>query len=163
MNGAAELLRGLVYPERCPFCDRAMGFQPACPHCAEAAKKLRHTPYRLAPTEHRLDGLDGAASLYLYQGLVKESIHAMKYGARPGYTRPLADELARELYGCTFAAQSGIIPLERARTGPDLRLEYDCIVPVPPSCSQSGFPRCWGCRWNAEACTNAAGHRARLA
>lgn len=133
MSGRWELLRGLLYPERCPFCDRVIGFLPVCPDCADEVEKLRHTPYRLAPTEHRMRGLEGAASLYLYKDAVRDSIHAMKCGARPGYARPFADELARELYGCTFTVQGGIIPVEQGCTGPDLRLEYDCIVPVPPS------------------------------
>ena len=42
-----RILRGarqLVYPRRCPFCDRVLGSVPICPDCAAELEELRRKP-----------------------------------------------------------------------------------------------------------------------
>ena len=42
-----RILRGarqLVYPRRCPFCDRVLGSVPVCPDCAAELEELRRKP-----------------------------------------------------------------------------------------------------------------------
>ena len=45
-----RILRGarqLVYPRRCPFCDRVLGSVPICPDCAAELEELRRNIYLL--------------------------------------------------------------------------------------------------------------------
>ena len=42
-----RILRGerqLVYPRRCPFCDRVLSSVPICPDCAAELEELRRKP-----------------------------------------------------------------------------------------------------------------------
>lgn len=78
-------LRWVLYPRRCPFCDRVLGNQPACPDCADGLAELRRAPsMRLRGSEHYLGRLDGAAAPYRYTGLVRRAVLRAKYQARPG-------------------------------------------------------------------------------
>ena len=52
--------RQLLYPRRCPFCSRVLGFVPTCPECAERLEPLRRMPMRLKESEHYLGTLSGA-------------------------------------------------------------------------------------------------------
>ena len=53
--------RQLLYPRRCPFCRRVLGFVPTCPECAERLEPLHRMPMRLRESEHYLGTLSGAA------------------------------------------------------------------------------------------------------
>ena len=78
-------LRWVLYPRRCPFCDRVLGNQPACPDCADGLAELRRAPsMRLRGSEHYLGRLDGAAAPYRYTGLVRRAVLRAKYQARLG-------------------------------------------------------------------------------
>lgn len=59
-----RILRGarqLVYPRRCPFCDRVLGSVPICPDCAAELEELRRKPgMRLDASQHYLGKLTGA-------------------------------------------------------------------------------------------------------
>ena len=73
-------LRWVLYPRRCPFCDRVLGNQPACPDCADGLAELRRAPsMRLRGSEHYLGRLDGAAAPYRYTGLVRRAVLRAKY------------------------------------------------------------------------------------
>lgn len=37
-------VRQLLYPRRCPFCNRVLGSVPECPDCAEELEQLRRKP-----------------------------------------------------------------------------------------------------------------------
>lgn len=140
-RGLAALLRDLAYPPRCPFCDQVLGFLPVCPACAPLAQQLELAPCRLPPADHCLLGLDGAASAYLYQGVVQQAVLRMKYAGRACYGAPLGRAMAGRLFGCTFSVRSGIIT---TCTAPPAALEYDLVVPVPPSGKSRGYnpPQC---------------------
>ena len=136
---ALDALRDLVYPVRCPFCDEVLGTLRECPACKTSAEKLFHRPFRLAETEHQLELVEGAASLYEYDGCVQAAIQRMKFSGRPGYARWFADEMAEKLFGCTFGQGRAIINLPFIGHGrhtdavvPPVQ-EYDVIIPVPPS------------------------------
>lgn len=78
-------LRWVLYPRRCPFCDRVLGNQPACPDCADGLAELRRAPsMRLRGSEHYLGRLDGAAAPYRYTGLVRRAVLRAKYQGAPG-------------------------------------------------------------------------------
>lgn len=71
--------RQLLYPRRCPFCRRVLGFVPTCPECAERLEPLRRMPMRLKESEHYLGTLSGAAAPYRYTGCVRGAVLRAKY------------------------------------------------------------------------------------
>ena len=93
-------LRWVLYPRRCPFCDRVLGNQPACPDCADGLAELRRAPsMRLRGSEHYLGRLDGAAAPYRYTGLVRRAVLRAKYQGAPWAAVELGVEMARLLFG----------------------------------------------------------------
>lgn len=82
-----RILRGarqLVYPRRCPFCDRVLGSVPVCPDCAAELEELRRKPgMRLDASQHYLGELTGAAAPFRYEGCVRRGILHTKYHAAP--------------------------------------------------------------------------------
>lgn len=132
----SEAARDLIYPPRCPFCDRVLGTRLECDGCQEKMKTLERTRFRLDETEHFLQGLEGAAGVYHYQDEVRRGILRMKYSGRACYGEVLGRILASRLFGCTFEFCGGIIKVTSA---PPVGLEYDMIVPVPPSNKRRGF------------------------
>ena len=93
-------LRWVLYPRRCPFCDRVLGNQPACPDCADGLTELRRAPsMRLRGSEHYLGRLDGAAAPYRYTGLVRRAVLRAKYQGAPWAAVELGVEMARLLFG----------------------------------------------------------------
>jgi len=89
-------LRWVLYPRRCPFCDRVQGNQPACPDCADGLAELRRAPsMRLRGSEHYLGRLDGAAAPYRYTGLVRRAVLRAKYQGAPWAAVELGVEMAR--------------------------------------------------------------------
>ena len=139
MGQVLDALRDLIYPVRCPFCDEVLGTLRDCPACKASAEKLFHRPFRLAETEHQLELVEGAASLYEYDGCVQQAIQRMKFSGRPGYARWFGDEMAERLFGCTFRQGRAIINLpiigHRQRKQAEVQSvrAYDVIIPVPPS------------------------------
>lgn len=121
---------GLLYPKRCPFCDEVLGQLAACPACEAAERALRRSVPRLAGGEHLLAGLAGGAAAYRYEGAVRQAVLRMKSGARACYAPQLGAAMAEQLFGCRRTG--GEWPAA-AGTRPPAALEYDCVVPVPPS------------------------------
>ena len=74
-SGVGRILRQLrwvLYPRRCPFCDRVLGSVSACPDCKEELETLRRRPtFRLARERHYIKNLEGAAAPYRYAGCVR--------------------------------------------------------------------------------------------
>ena len=87
MMQVLDALRDLIYPVRCPFCDEVLGILRECSACKASAETLFHRPFRLAEAEHQLELVEGAASLYEYDGGVQQAIQRMKFSGRPGYAR----------------------------------------------------------------------------
>ena len=130
-------LRWVLYPRRCPFCDRVLGNQPACPDCAEGLAELRRAPsMRLRGSEHYLGRLDGAAAPYQYTGLVRRAVLRAKYQGAPWAAVELGVEMARLLFGSEIR-MCGSEPLPEPVPGLDRG--YDCILPVPASSKKRGY------------------------
>ncbi len=126
-----------VFPRRCPFCKRVIGFLadcdlPSC-HAARAAHTL--TPKRLAPESHYFGELSGAAAVYDYKGFPREAILRLKYRKMYRAGRTLGNIMAKELFGCTFLRKYGIVIPAKMQTFAD----YQVIVPVPPSDGTRGY------------------------
>ena len=128
-RGAARAAYDLVFPRRCPFCGAVIGWMPRCEECLPRAEEILHRPFLLPATEHKLENLEGAASLFLYKDPARRAILEMKRGGRPWYAREFGYALARRLFGCTFEVRHGIITLNY----PGPRLPYDRVVSVPSS------------------------------
>lgn len=130
-------LRWVLYPRRCPFCDRVLGNQPACPDCADGLAELRRAPsMRLRGSEHYLGRLDGAAAPYRYTGLVRRAVLRTKYQGAPWAAVELGVEMARLLFGSEIR-MCGSEPLPEPVPGLDRG--YDCILPVPASSKKRGY------------------------
>ncbi|MEK6328012.1 MAG: hypothetical protein AABM66_10905 [Actinomycetota bacterium] len=101
----AELL-GLVVPPRCALCARECGLREhLCGGCESALG-------RLAPCSTAIPGLDASWSAAPYEGVARELVVALKFGAR----LPLAN-------------RAGEAIAERAPAG----LLEGTVVPVPPA------------------------------
>lgn len=130
-------LRWVLYPRRCPFCDRVLGNQSACPDCADGLAELRRAPsMRLRGSEHYLGRLDGAAAPYRYTGLVRRAVLRTKYQGAPWAAVELGVEMARLLFGSEIR-MCGSEPLPEPVPGLDRG--YDCILPVPASSKKRGY------------------------
>lgn len=130
-------LRWVLYPRRCPFCDRVLGNQPACPDCADGLAELRRaSSMRLRGSEHYLGRLDGAAAPYQYTGLVRRAVLRAKYQGAPWAAVELGVEMARLLFGSEIR-MCGSEPLPEPVPGLDRG--YDCILPVPASSKKRGY------------------------
>ena len=115
-------LRWVLYPRRCPFCDRVLGTVSPCPDCCAELDALRRKPtMRLSAGLHYLGRLEGAAA---------------PYRAAPWAADELGAEMARLLFGSE--AKMGTFGPE-VQPVPGLALSYDCIVPVPASSRARGY------------------------
>ena len=124
---AAEQVRVLLYPRRCPFCGEVLGFQTSCADCQPELDRLKLQVPRLPKSEHCMDYLSGAASVYRYDGCVREGILKMKNGGQIASAKEVGVWMAIVIFGCTFHQHRGIIELD---SGPIMR-QFDVIVPVP--------------------------------
>ena len=134
----ARVLRvaaALVYPRRCPFCDRVLGWLPDCPDCAAELAKLRRAVPRLPATEHILRDVTGAAAVWRYDGCVRQAILRFKNGGRACYGESLGAEMARAVFGCNYDLHHGIITFNGALP----LARFDLVVPVPSSARGRGY------------------------
>ena len=135
-----RILRGarqLVYPRRCPFCDRVLGSVPICPDCAAELEELRRKPgMRLDASQHYLGELTGAAAPFRYEGCVRRGILHTKYHAAPWAAVELGLWLAKLAFGSEMH-MAGAEPVPELVEG--MSLGYDCIVPVPASGRARGY------------------------
>jgi len=117
----------LVFPPLCPLCDRMLGAgrrDPLCGACWEGLERIAPPWCRCCGAPLGIEGLCGACRIrrprfayaraaLLYGDLVREAIHAFKFGGRGGLANPLGDLLA----GLGLSALPGAAP--------------DVLVPVP--------------------------------
>lgn len=130
-------LRWVLYPRRCPFCDRVLGSVPICPDCAAELETLRRKPsMRLRGSEHYLGRLDGAAAPYRYGGCVRRAVLRAKYQGAPWAAEELGVEMARLLFGSPVAMR-GFQP--QPEPVPGLDRSYDAVIPVPASSRARGY------------------------
>jgi predicted amidophosphoribosyltransferase len=127
----------LLYPRRCPFCGRVLGFVPVCEECVDLRDALERRPSkRLEFSEHYLGAIDGAAAVFHYEGVVREAILRAKYGGERWTADELGVYVANYLFGGTFTCKRGVaVPEEMHAAG----LEYDVVVPVPASSGHRGY------------------------
>ena len=117
----------LVFPPLCPVCDGMLGAgrrDPLCGACWDAFERIAPPWCRCCGAPLGIEGLCGACrgrrprfayarAAVLYGDLVREAIHAFKFGGRRGLANPLGDLLA----GLGLSALPGAAP--------------DALVPVP--------------------------------
>lgn len=117
----------LVFPPLCPVCDGMLGAgrrDPLCGACWEGFERIAPPWCRCCGAPLGIEGLCGACrgrrpgfayarAAVLYGDLVREAIHAFKFGGRRGMANPLGDLLA----GLGLSALPGAAP--------------DALVPVP--------------------------------
>ena len=117
----------LVFPPLCPVCDGILGAgrrDPLCSACWEGFERIAPPWCRCCGAPLGIEGLCGACrgrrprfayarAAVLYGDLVREAIHAFKFGGRRGLANPLGDLLA----GLGLSALPGAVP--------------DALVPVP--------------------------------
>lgn len=132
---AARVAAALVYPRRCPFCDRVLGWMPGCTNCASELAVLRRTAPRLSATEHLLRDVTGAAAVWRYDGCVRQAILRFKNGGRACYGEALGAEMARAIFGCNYDINHGIITFNGALP----LARFDLVVPVPSSDRSRGY------------------------
>ena len=121
-------VRQLVYPRRCPFCDRVLGSVPVCPDCAEERESLRRKPgMRLDASQHYLGDMTGC---------VRRGILHAKYQGAPWAAVELGVVLAELAFGSVIELH-GAEPVPQKVEG--AALGYDCIVPVPASGTMRGY------------------------
>ena len=130
-----RLAAALVYPRRCPFCDRVLGDVEECPRCAPEQARLRLPVPRLPETEHTFRHLSGAAALWRYSGCVQGAVLRMKNAGRACYGEELGAVMARDIFGCTFSVRHGIIVFDK----PFSLARSDLIVPVPTRRRDRGY------------------------
>ena len=130
-------VRQLLYPRRCPFCNRVLGSVPECPDCAEELEQLRRKPgMRLDMSQHYLGDLTGGAAPFRYEGCVRAGVLRAKYQAAPWAAVEMGVLLAKLAFGSEIRMY-GAEPVPQAVPG--MSLGYDCIVPVPPSGTRRGY------------------------
>ncbi|WP_291245412.1 ComF family protein [Fournierella sp.] len=130
-----EQVRVLLFPRRCPFCGRVLGFLTRCPDCEPELKTLKLMIPRLPDSEHCMEHLSGAAAVYRYDGCVRDAILRMKNGGQGYCAKELGIWMAAVIFGCTFRQQRGIIRLEEEQV---LR-RFDLVVPVPAGDRGRGY------------------------
>lgn len=130
---ADRALLDLLYPPRCPFCDRIAGDagetvcplcrkivsevrEPVCKRCGKPlADERREFCFDCARKHH--DFIEGKA-MWVYEGRVRESLYRFKYQNKREYARTYAKEIARR-YGAWMKrrkVQALIpVPLHRKR------------------------------------------------
>lgn len=144
MKALPERLAALIWPRRCPFCDRLLPPDAhdgcICPACLAEAKRLSHEPPRLPATEHAFYAVSGAASAFYYSDAVRHAILRCKGHGHPWYARELADLMAVQIFG----AEPALHPADRpSYSAPGGLTPYTLIVPVPPRRWGSGKLPYW--------------------
>lgn len=82
MNRALEWLLDVIFPPKCPFCQRVLD-DPRAPVCGRCQGEL---PWLAGEArERKVEFTDGCLSPLAYRGAVPESIHRYKFPGNPGY------------------------------------------------------------------------------
>ncbi|MDZ7378375.1 MAG: ComF family protein [candidate division KSB1 bacterium] len=133
---------GTALPWVCQSCWRAVAYIMP-PLCAQCGQPLAAPPEGIASTAHRCGACllappayDRARAVGLYQGVLRDMIHAMKYQRIYGLVRPLGDLLCQHFlryWGESPPAALVPVPLHRSK----LRLrEFDQALALASQISQ---------------------------
>ncbi len=133
-----ESVLQLMFPRRCLFCSRVIGFEENCESkdCKAEKARLALENKRLNPATHYFGELEGAAAVYLYEGSARKAILQMKYGGIADTGRDMGNCMAKELFGCTFRRKYGIVDVKHVLQGV---AAYHAVIPVPPSDNKRGY------------------------
>ena len=107
----------LLFPDRCPYCGRVIGFLPDCPACREQLSAIRLMGLLTSSLLHA-PSLDGAAACYRYANPVKQGILRLKFRGAKSAAAPLGKEMGAFAHAA-FAGQ-----------------EFDFALPVPTTPKQ---------------------------
>lgn len=100
----------ILYPDRCPICDRARpvfgaGVCPECltkikivplPVCEVCGRPVEKNVFKCKECETARFSFDGGRSVFAYSSL-NDSIYRFKYMKRPAYAKPYAELMYREI------------------------------------------------------------------
>lgn len=139
--GARQLTRAkrLPFPRRCPFCGEVLGSILECTACEEELRRLEHGPSRmLSPQEMNLGCLDGAASAYRYEGIVREGILCAKMNGAGWAGEAMGRIMAEKLLGSERTMRWGL-PGVGLSPMANLGIGYQLVVPVPDSGRGRGY------------------------
>lgn len=85
-------VQDLVFPPKCPYCQRVLD-DPRAPLCSACQPKL---PWLMGERgERKLDGVAGCVSPLAYRGPVREAVHRMKFDRVRAYDQPFAQLMAQ--------------------------------------------------------------------
>ncbi|MFV0351906.1 MAG: ComF family protein [Oscillospiraceae bacterium] len=103
-----------LFPRRCPFCEKVIGFTP----CKQCEKELKSLSFPIGGISKTSPGkvyeyLDAVYACFEYENLVRNAMIAVKQGGREDLIHSLA-----KYYIQRFCAEN-------------LGKQYDVIVPVP--------------------------------
>ena len=123
----------LLFPRRCPFCGKVLGYAPRCPDC-EKQLALEARPKTAAPPK-RPEGMEQApilwaAAPYWYEGVVRQGIIGAKFHGQPWTAVQLGCRLAQALFGAEVRVEAGV-EVPRPPAAP--LTDCDLVVPVPYS------------------------------
>lgn len=135
LTNAVEQIRVLLYPRRCPFCGEVLGFSTCCKICQPELEQLKLSVPRLPESEHCFAYLSGAASVYKYDGCVREGILRMKNAGQIASAKEVGIWMATVIFGCTFRQHHGIINLD---SRPVMR-QFDLVIPVPNNSKKRAY------------------------
>ncbi len=132
-----EMLRGLLFPRRCPFCERVIGYLAFCdePACVALCQAQKRSSKKLDSAAYYLGDLAGAAAVYAHKSAPRRAVLHLKYSGKRGAGRTLGNIMAKELFGCTFFRKYGIVIPNKLQT----LAGYHYIIPVPPSDDTRGY------------------------
>lgn len=109
------LVGNLLFPQRCPWCGRVIGFAGPCARCVEVLPRLTEAESGQLLKEAGCRSIDALAACCRYEGVAKRVMQRLKFQGM----RSLAPLVANEMAQCAKMQFSGV--------------RFDVIVPVPSS------------------------------
>ena len=104
----------MLFPRRCPVCDRVLPFLPSVhqpricpeclpelsyirePYCMKCGKPLQSDSLEFCPDcAEKKHAFRAGRAVFLYRGRIKEALYRFKYAARREYARFFAEETLR--------------------------------------------------------------------
>lgn len=122
-----EGMLDLIYPPSCVVCEKAVN-QYLCPDCIEKIQLIDYPYCRTcgAPSETARCGecrerafvFESGRSAGVYEGVLREAIHAMKYTFHPAVAGPLGDLMAERFVRLYPGGKTDVVvpvPIHRSR------------------------------------------------
>lgn len=109
------MVGNLLFPQRCPWCGRVIGFSGPCERCVDVLPHLTEEESALLSRQAGCRAINSLAACCRYEGVAKRAMQRLKFQGM----RSLAPLVANEMAQCA------------KEQFPDVR--FDVIVPVPTS------------------------------